>query len=226
MFIFKYVYHNTDDHIKKGKGGEENKAQIKNPRQRVDRHGFVHNIGPVFKGHHPEQGQHGDGNIPPQHIIDGFKKGGADSRVNIINNKHQQQDIAQLWQRAQQRVQQHTQFRDDRYHPQHAENTHQTTNKSHIAVIDRNQTDNDDQGIKQVPAIMEEAFLIRCREKADNDFDQENNRNAGIQPVQHHHQRVGNAVGFGTDQKGRKNNDGYNKEFEGFVITNGLRSGL
>ena len=91
-----YAYNDSNHHVEKGEGCEENKAEIEQPADSVDIHGLVHDIGPVLERHNTEQGEHGDADIAPQHRIDLVKQCGTDGGIDIEDDEQQQQHIAQL----------------------------------------------------------------------------------------------------------------------------------
>ncbi len=52
------IHHDADHHVEKHESSKEDEAQIIDPAQGVDGHGFVHDVGPVLERDHTEQGEH------------------------------------------------------------------------------------------------------------------------------------------------------------------------
>ena len=71
FFLTHHFQYRANHHIQEHEGGEKYERQVLNPTQRMHRHGGVHNVSPVLKGRHPEQGEHGDSNIAPERLVDG-----------------------------------------------------------------------------------------------------------------------------------------------------------
>ena len=131
-------------------------------------------------------------------------KRGADGRIDIENDEHQQDHIAELRQRLEQRTKEHAQFRDDRNHTQYAKNPHQPCYQRHVAVVDRDKADQHHQGVEQVPWVAEKGPLVWLGDKPDADLDEKDECDQNIQPAQNAHAGCGYLVGLRADEQGRR----------------------
>ena len=212
-----HVDDNADDHVEEGKRGEKDKTEVEDPAHRVHGHRFIHDIGPVLEGHDAEQGQHGDRDIAPQGWIDRLEQGGADCGIDVEDDEHQQDHVAELGQRLEQRGEQHAQFGDDRDHAQHPKHPHQSGDQDQVTVVDRDQADCHDQRIEYVPAVLEKSPFVGFANEADGDFGDENHRDQHIQPDDQRAAAWREFVSLGPHQQRRANDHRDHEQLESLV---------